>query len=149
MSANSASTRLPPLGYHRGMARKAPLVNEHMTRRPVELDRRDSVQKAAQTMEEHAFHHLPIMDGAKLYGVVSSRDIDVVATVVGDVGTIEVGDVCSLGPLTVPPTMPVDEVAAAMLKRGVGSAVVVDARVVVGVFTVHDALRVLSEAYGG
>jgi CBS domain-containing protein len=36
-----------------------------------------------------------------------------------------------------------------MLERGIGSAVVVDDKVVVGIFTVTDALRALVAVYSG
>ncbi|MEZ4443951.1 MAG: CBS domain-containing protein [Polyangiaceae bacterium] len=131
------------------MARKSPTVSELMSRHPEELDRRDSVQRAAELMHEHGIHHLPILEGTRLFGILSSRDVEVVTITVGHPDRLEVGDVCITDPYTVPPTASVKDVARVMMDRHIGSAVVVDAGVVVGIFTVTDALRALVDAYGG
>lgn len=120
-----------------------------MTRLPEELDRSASVVEAGERMRENGFHHLPIMDGPRLYGVLSARDVDVLTTALGDASGMPVGDVCITDPYTVSPTAAVKDVARTMLERHIGSAVVVDGGVVVGIFTVTDALRALVDAYGG
>lgn len=123
-------------------------VSDWMTRHPEEIDRRDGLEKAARLMHDRGFHHLPVMDGARLFGVVSSRDLDVVLTAVGAPTKLTVGDVCADNPYTVSPTTPLVDVAQVMMDRHLGSAVVVDADVVVGIFTITDALRALVDTLG-
>jgi acetoin utilization protein AcuB len=130
------------------MSRKSPLVSAYMTRLPHELAKDQSVAEASEIMDREGIHHLPIMDGMKLLGVLSSRDVAVLSAALDDARATTVATVCSTPPYTVPPITPLADVAAEMKTRGVGSAVVVDARVVVGIFTLTDALAALVDAYG-
>lgn len=123
-------------------------VSDWMTRHPEEVDRRDGLEKASRLMRDKGIHHLPVMDGGHLYGIVSSRDLDVVLTAVGTPTELTVGDVCARSPYTVSPLTPLAEVAQAMMERHLGSAVVVDGGVVVGIFTLTDALRALVATFG-
>lgn len=123
-------------------------ISDWMTRLPEEIDRRESLETAARLMRDHGFHHLPVMDGSHLFGLISSRDLDVVLTAVGTPTKLTIGDVCARSPYTVPPTAPLGEVAQAMMERHLGSAVVVDGGVVVGIFTITDALRALVATFG-
>ena len=52
---------------------------------------------------------------------------------------------CTRDPLTVGPMTPIVEVAQAMIERHVGSALVADGGVLVGIFTSTDALRLIAE----
>jgi CBS domain-containing protein len=57
-------------------------------------------------------------------------------------------EICQTDVLTVPPMMPLDEVAEKMLARRVRSVVVMDGGFVVGIFTATDALRFLCDWFG-
>lgn len=129
------------------MARKSPKVSDFMTRLPEEVDRRVSLARAGEIMREHGIHHLPVMDGPRLYGILSARDVEVLTAALGDGGEMPIGAVCVVDPYTVGPTASLHEVAEVMAQRRIGSAVIVDADVVVGIFTVTDALRALASAY--
>ncbi len=119
-----------------------------MTRLPTELDRRDTVTHALEVMITQDIRHIPVMDGAKLFGILSKRDLEVVlATLRTSREVPKIGAVCEVSPFVVSPVTPVHEVAQEMELRKVGSAVVMDAGVVVGIFTVIDALRALRQAY--
>jgi CBS domain-containing protein len=51
-------------------------VRDYMTPTPVAVTPDTSVEEAVQTMLEHGFRHLPIVDGEReLKGVVSIRDL--------------------------------------------------------------------------
>lgn len=118
-----------------------------MTRLPTEVDREASVSRAGTMMRNANIRHLPVMDGPRLFGVVSSRDIDLVSATAKDHGDLRVGDICSREPLVASPVDSVAEVARRMLERRVGSAVIIDAGLVVGIFTVTDALEVIVNSY--
>jgi CBS domain-containing protein len=114
-----------------------------MTRLPHEIDKSASVAAARQAMIRHDIGHLPVMAGARLHGIVSERDL----RLFGAHETTPIGDLCERDVVSLPPTASVVEAARSMLSRGVGSVVVVDGGVVVGIFSAADALTALVRAY--
>jgi acetoin utilization protein AcuB len=130
------------------MSRKVPTVSQLMTRMPLELDRNDSIAQAKKAMARHGIRHIPVMSGAKLYGIVSERDIDILlAAVAGADMKLTLAELCAPDPYQVLPTAKISEVAAEMAERRIGSAVVVDAQAVVGIITATDMMRALVDAY--
>lgn len=127
------------------MRRSAP-VNAFMSRLPAEIERRESLAAAVERMRAEGVRHLPVMDGATLYGVLSPRDVTAAWIRDGEAAAeLPVGDVCTTTPLTVGPTDAVRDVARRMVERGVTSAIVVDGGVLVGIFTSVDALAILAD----
>lgn len=127
--------------------RRTEPVNHHMSRLPAEIDRRESLAAAVERMRDEGVRHLPVMDGARLYGILSPRDVTTAWVREGEgAAELPVGDVCTTTPLTVAPTESVREVARRMVARGVTSAIVVDGPVLVGIFTSSDALAILADA---
>ena len=124
---------------------KAPIVQKHMTRLPLEIEQIDNVAHARQLMDLFEIRHVPVMTGLQLKGVISDRDIMNTAIKRGkEIDDLPIEEICEHDVLTVSPLTPIDEVARRMLQRGVGSAVVVDGEYVVGIFTSTDALIALS-----
>ena len=58
-------------------------VGAYMTRSPVTVQRSTSMAKALKLIEEHGFRHLPVLDGERLCGLVSERDLRVVENMRG------------------------------------------------------------------
>ncbi|MCP5060231.1 MAG: CBS domain-containing protein [bacterium] len=117
-----------------------------MSHLPAEADRHEPLAEVVEKMREQHCHHIPVMDGAHLYGILSREDLHELA--VGEQASAEkpvAGDVCKRDLLTVDPMMPIVEVAKAMIDRKVGSALVTDGGVLVGIFTNTDALRLIAE----
>ena len=50
-------------------------VRAHMTAHPVTLPSDHSPSEAAQIMSERKFRHIPVVDGGRLVGIVSIRDL--------------------------------------------------------------------------
>jgi acetoin utilization protein AcuB len=101
-------------------------------------------------MNEHEIRHLPVVVGSELVGVVSDRDLSLVQTLAqASPETLTVEDAMTPEPYVVAPNVPLQAVARAMIRRKIGSAVVVDSGSVVGVFTVTDALQALVEVLEG
>jgi CBS domain-containing protein len=126
--------------------RKSMPVRECMSHLPEEVDRGETLATVVARMREQHCHHVPVMDGPHLFGILSREDLHEQA--LRDAGGKEsrlAGDVCTRDPLTVGPMTPVVEVAQAMLERGVGSALVTEGDVLVGIFTGTDALRLIAE----
>ena len=50
-------------------------VSSWMTRDPLTAEPGDSVEQALQTMLDHNFRHLPVVEGEDVVGIVSIRDL--------------------------------------------------------------------------
>jgi acetoin utilization protein AcuB len=100
-------------------------------------------------MRERGIRHLPVLDAGRLVGVVSQRDLYLAESLEGvDPTTDTVREAMCGEPYAVPPGAPLEEVAATMAERRLGSAIVVDRGAVIGVFTTVDALRALASLAG-
>lgn len=52
------------------------LVHDHMTPRPITLRLDADFKSALKVMEQHAIHHLPVVDaGGNVVGVITETDI--------------------------------------------------------------------------
>lgn len=120
-----------------------------MTVSPVVVGIGDTLADAHRLMRARGIRHLPVLDAGRLVGVLSQRDLYLAESLRGvDPETDTVREAMSGDPYTVPPGAPLEEVAAAMAERKVGSAIVVDRGAVIGVFTTVDALRALARLAG-
>jgi CBS domain-containing protein len=96
-------------------------------------------------MREQHCHHVPIMDGLHLYGILSREDLHELALREGaSTEGLIAGEVCTRDVLTVEPMTPIVEVAQAMIDRQVSSALITDGDVLVGIFTSTDALQLIA-----
>ncbi len=126
--------------------RKTTTVREYMSDLPEEIDRRERLSAALARMTKLHLRHLPVMDGPKVYGLLSRHDaLDAWVEHGARAGSLTVGEVCTRSPLTVSPLATIGEVAGQMVERGVTSVLVTDADMLVGIFTSVDALRILAE----
>lgn len=123
-----------------------------MTRRVVHVGLDDTLRLAKLLFEQHGFHHLLVLDGEGLAGVVSDRDlfraispfVDTVAEQRRDAQTLErrVHQIMTRRPVVVAPDRPVAEAAALMLEQDVSCLPVVGGRgQVQGLVTRKDLLR--------
>ena len=120
-----------------------------MTVSPVVIGIGDTIADAHRLMRERGIRHLPVLDAGRLVGVVSQRDLYLAESLAGvDPATDTVREAMSGEPYAVPPGAPLEEVAATMAERRLGSAIVVDRGAVIGVFTTVDALRALAGLAG-
>ena len=116
-----------------------------MTVDPVVITSDCTVREAHRLMRSRKIRHLPVVDGGRLVGLVSQRDLYLLETLQGiDPDEERVEEAMTAEPWTVSPADPLEEVAAAMAEHRYGSAVVLDAGAVVGLFTTVDALRALA-----
>jgi acetoin utilization protein AcuB len=119
-------------------------VGRFMTPSPHVVTRGKTLAQAHQAMREKGIRHLPVVEGGRLVGLVSQRDLYLLETLKGvDVARETIEEAMTADPIAVPPDAPLEEVAEAMAARKHGSAVVVDRGAVVGIFTTTDALRAL------
>jgi acetoin utilization protein AcuB len=121
-------------------------VEQYMTRGAHTIGREQTLATAHRMMREHGFRHLPVLDGGKLVGIVSQRDLHLIETL-ADVNPdeVRVEEAMTTEVFTVRPDAPLAEVARTMADQKLGSAVVMVGEKVVGIFTAVDAHRALAD----
>ena len=121
-----------------------PAIEHMMTTAPHTIGREQSLAAARRTMHAHGIRHLPVLHGGELVGIVSQRDIDMIAAL-RDVNPSEVtvGEAMSTEVYAVAPDALVSDVAQTMAEHKYGCAVVMDHGQVTGVFSTIDVLRAM------
>lgn len=100
---------------------------------------------AEARMREHKVRHLPVLQGGRIRGILSDRDIDLVSGLPGvDTAEVTVQEAMSADPYTVAPSTPLTEVLSVMAEHKYGTAVVAEGAQVVGIFTTIDAMSAFS-----
>jgi acetoin utilization protein AcuB len=128
------------------MSKSIPKIQKFMTTVPLCINRTDTVAAAHKMMRDHDIRHLPVVEGEKLVGIVSQRDLHLIETLKDvDAEKVTVDDAMTTNPYTVSPDAELDEVVAEMADKKYGSALVVQNHKVVGVFTTVDAMRAFSD----
>lgn len=119
-------------------------IADVMTPLPVTIDLQQTLFVARKRMQEIGVRHLPVLDGGRLVGLISSRDIDLASGLGADLAQVVVGVAMSAGPYAVGPKESLGTVIARMHEDKVGSVLVVENERVIGLFTTVDALWLLS-----
>jgi CBS domain-containing protein len=116
-----------------------------MTREPVSIAPDCPVRQALALMERAGVRHLLVVDGDRLTGIVSNRDVRRLlgGTELPASLTAPVSRIMSEGPVTVPPDAPIAVAARLLLDERIGALPVRDGERVVGIFTTADALDAL------
>jgi CBS domain-containing protein/uncharacterized membrane protein YuzA (DUF378 family) len=126
-------------------------VRQVMTSEPATVDPSTSIAEAARMLKQHDVGSLPVVEGGRLTGIVTDRDIAL--RVVGeerDPATVSVGDVASGRPATVRPDQQLDEALRVMAKQQVRRLPVVENDRLVGILAQADvALEADDRRTGG
>lgn len=129
------------------MKTKSTKIASVMTPAPHTIGRDQSLATAHALMREHGIRHLPVLEGGKLVGLLSERDLHFVETLRDvDPASAKVEEAMSSDVYVTSAGETLEEVAAHMAEHKIGSAVVLEAGHVVGIFTTNDALRVIAGA---
>src|SRR5215210_7142315 len=130
------------------------LVRDSMTREVAVLSPQTTAAEALGLCRERRIRHLPVMDGGRLVGIVSDRDLRSAAPALGDperasaLERIRVSDVMSPDVITAHPDDPVEEAANRMRERRIGSLPVVEGGELVGILTSSDVMEALVHLVG-
>lgn len=120
-------------------------IEQFMTRSVYTIGHHQPLSAAQRIMREHAIRHLPVLDAGKLVGVLSERDLQVIAALNDDEhDELKVSEAMSAEVFAISPRTSLREVVVEMAKQKYGCAVVIDQARVVGVFTTIDALEALT-----
>lgn len=101
-------------------------------------------------MQDHGIRHLLVLDGGKLVGVVSERDLALIHQLpptAGEPFTVE--HVMTPEPYAVPAHTGLNRVVREMARRKCGSTVVTEGSAYIGIFTTIDALGAFADALEG
>jgi len=111
-------------------------VHEVMTQRVQAIAPTATLSEAAALMREHRIHHLLVLEGKSLRGVLSSRDL--LGRPAGDVASAMSAKVVSVAPGTT-----VRQAANLLRGRTLGCVPVLDGGRPVGMLTVSDLLELV------
>ena len=117
-----------------------PTVGEIMTPDVLGLEPATSLVDAARRMHERRVGAVVVLDGDRLVGIVSERDI-LRAVATGAIGG-SVADAMTHGPDTIGPDESAGQAAALMIHGGFRHLPVVDGNTVVGMLSIRDLVRV-------
>ena len=119
-------------------------IERFMTKSPHTIGVEQTLAAAHRAMAEYGVRHLPVLHGGKLVGIVSQRDLTFIDSLNGVEPTETlVSEAMATDVYTASARDGVKSIAAQMAQHKYGSAVIVEAGQVVGVFTTIDALRAL------
>lgn len=121
-----------------------PAIKGVMTPFPYSIGVDERLNAARLMMEERNIRHLPVIDGPRLAGVISDREIELALTPgIGgpDQQRLRVGDVCGRKPYIVELSEPLDSVLLRMASDHVDVALVVKEGRLAGIFTLTDVCR--------
>lgn len=123
-----------------------PQVQKYMTYVPKTIGFDQTLAQARDVMRSLNARHLPVLNGGKLVGLLSDRDISLVMQF-NDVNpeTLMVEEAYTPDPYFTAPTTPLSDVVAHMAEKKFGCAIIVDNGKVVGIFTETDAYKALAE----
>lgn len=117
-------------------------IQEVMTRDVQTISTQDSVQRAAQLMDELNVGAIPVVDDGKLVGMVTDRDITVRSVAIGqDPASTRVNDVMSTDVRTCTVEQSVEDVLAQMADVQIRRVPVVDGNgQVIGIVSLGDVV---------
>lgn len=126
-------------------------VGRRMTRFVVTVAPGDTLSRAAALMKEHRIHHLPVVQGDELAGIVTDTDIRNAAVAepataeagVAPAGSRTVGEIMTSDPVTVGAWDTVEDALLVLHRRRFGALPVVEGRRLVGIISKADVLGAL------
>lgn len=124
-----------------------------MNRDLVTVDKQASLRRARRILDQHRIRHLLVVDGTRLVGIVTDRDLRQAAPSSKSPLTIserqefmdelKVLEVMSRKLITASPTTTIREAAKVMVSEKIGCLPVVDGNQLVGIVTQADLLEML------
>jgi len=133
-------------------------VGRRMTRNVVTVTRDTSVLAVRNILHEHQFNQVPVVDGKKVVGIITDRDIrENSASPASTLSVHELnyllsemkaGDIMTKDPITVTPETSIEAATEIITRHNIGSLPVVSKGELVGIITTSDLLNVLLEVMG-
>jgi acetoin utilization protein AcuB len=129
-----------------------------MRRSPITVSPSDTLHHAMKMLETWRIRHLPVVEGDRIVGMVSDRDVKRAAPSPFDLagakefvrltGGVTVKEVMARDVATISQFAPIEEAAAVMWQRRIGALPVVANGKLVGIITETDVLGMMTEMMG-
>jgi CBS domain-containing protein len=117
----------------------AQTVRELMTPNPVTCSENDNLQDAARQMKDRDIGAVMVLDGGKVRGMVTDRDIVVRGLAEGlDPSSTKLGQVCSNDLVSIRPDDTIDTAIRLMRERALRRLPVMDGNTPVGIVSLGD-----------
>jgi acetoin utilization protein AcuB len=128
------------------LSRSNPVLVKHcMSHSLHSIGKDQPLAVAHRLMKEHSLRHLPVLEGGKLVGLLSERDLYYLETVAGvDASKEIVEQGMSQDVYCTSPEARLLDVVNEMANQKYGCAVVVQGGKAIGIFTTIDALELLA-----
>jgi acetoin utilization protein AcuB len=134
------------------------LVKDVMQAHPVTATPETRLPQLVRLLQRRGFRHLPVVDGGKLVGIISDRDVkQSTASAASTAGGRErdrlleeltAGQIMARAVVTIGPMMGVDEAARLMATRKISALPVTEGDRLVGIVTETDVLQLFVRALG-
>ena len=122
-------------------------ISDYMTPLPHTVGSEQTITFAQGMMQKYGIRHLPVLHGGELYGIVSDRDLGLIASLNEvDPDTTSVEESMTQEAYAVSKDTPLRAVLQQMLEHKYGSAIVTEGTKIVGIFTTYDSLKLLVES---
>ncbi len=128
-------------------------VGDYMTKEPFTVGEDANMKEAVELLRQHHIRHLPVVQGSRLIGIVTDRDIRKASPSVlsgVDIGKYEevlastpISRIMTREPFTLTADTELRQAVQLMVGKKVGAVPVVNGEDLVGIFTEIDALKVL------
>jgi universal stress protein A len=115
-------------------------VGKVMVKNPPSVNPTDTLADAHALMRREELLSIPVVANGVLVGIVTDRDI---RSHPSDLENTKVQTAMALGPVTVAPTMPIEEAARLLLKLGVGALPVVENGKLQGLLSTREIIQML------
>jgi acetoin utilization protein AcuB len=128
--------------------KKMPTVGSVMTPFPFFADAADTVAEVERLMRRHKIRHVPVKRDGELVGIVSERDLQRWSSQGApdwDRTVVLAAEAMIPDPYVVAFDAPLAQVAAAMNRRRIGSALVVRQGKLAGILSAMDICRILAD----
>lgn len=121
-------------------------VTAYMAHNPHWIGPNQTLAVAHEMMKKHGIRHLPVLDGGRIVGLLSERDLLLVEGLKDvDRTKVTVERAMRKEPYIVPPTKPLGQIVREMADHKYGSVIVAKESEITGVFTTVDALKALGD----
>lgn len=112
-----------------------------MTHEVVTVSPGTTVAEALDEIRAHNIRHLPVLEGTRLVGIVTDRDLRLVLGPDPESMKTLIAEVMTAAPVVVAPDTPIESAAALLAEHRIGCLPVVEDGETVGILTESDLLR--------
>ncbi|MBK5105920.1 MAG: CBS domain-containing protein [Burkholderiales bacterium] len=117
-------------------------VSQYMTRQVLTITPQTEFRRAFDLMHSRRIHHLPVVDGDRVVGIVAERDLLLAAANFGS-AVVPVAEIMHASPVCVSENAQLKQAARLLVVNHIGSLPVLNSRkVLVGIITETDVFKI-------